>query len=154
MNFDKDSLTEDFINTLSSFFLEPHILKPTRITNHSSTLIDNIFFNSIEYQTVSGNLLYDLTDHLPNFLIIERFAFSKHKEKIFRRDYSNYNEEAFLNEFTSIDWSNLFHGLSDTTEMFDKFYTKVSNIFNSHLPLKPLTRNESKFQTNPGLLWD
>ena len=74
MNFDKDSLTEDFINTLSSFFLEPHILKSTRITNHSSTLIDNIFFNSIEYQTVSGNLLYDLTDHLPNFLIIERFA--------------------------------------------------------------------------------
>ena len=92
-----------------------HILKPTRITNHSSTLIDNIFFNSIEYQTVSENLLYDLTDHLPHFLIIERFAFSKHKEKIFRRDYSNYNEEAFLNEFTSIDWSNLFHGLSDTT---------------------------------------
>ena len=32
--FDKHSLTEDFINTLSSFFLEPHILKPTRITNH------------------------------------------------------------------------------------------------------------------------
>ena len=63
LNFDKHSLTEDFINTLSSFFLEPHILKPTRITNHSSTLIDNIFFNSIEYQTVSGNLLYDLTDH-------------------------------------------------------------------------------------------
>ena len=123
---------------------------PTQsISTYSSTLIDNIFFNSIEYQTVSGNLLYDLTDHLPNFLIIERFAFSKHKEKIFRRDYSNYNEEAFLNEFTSIDWSNLFHGLSDTTEMFDKFYTKVSNIINSHLPLKPLTRKESKFQTKP-----
>lgn len=86
---------------------------------------------------------------MPNFLIIERFAFSKHKEKIFRRDYSNYNEEAFLNEFTSIDWSNLFHGLSDITEMFDKFYTKVSNIINSHLPLKPLTRKESKFQTKP-----
>ena len=33
--------------------------------------------------------------------------------------------------------------------MFDKFYTKVSNIINSHLPLKPLTRKESKFQTKP-----
>ena len=74
---------------------QPHILKPTRITSHSSTLIDNIFFNSIEYQTVSGNLLHDLTDHLPNFLIIEKFAFSIHKEKSFRRDYSNFNEEAF-----------------------------------------------------------
>jgi len=86
---------------------------------------------------------------LPNFLIIESFAFSIHKEKSFRQDYSNYNEEALLSEFRSIDWSNLFHGLSDTTEMFDKFYTKVSNIINSHLPLKPLTRKESKFQTKP-----
>ena len=86
---------------------------------------------------------------MPNFLIIESFAFSVHKEKSFRRDYSNYNEEALLSEFRSIDWSNLFQGLSDTTEMFDKFYTKVSNIINSHLPLKPLTRKESKFQTKP-----
>ena len=47
LNYDKHPLTEDFINTLGSFFLEPHILKPTRITSHSSTLIDNIFFNLI-----------------------------------------------------------------------------------------------------------
>ena len=96
-------------------------------------MIDNIFFNSVEYQTVSGNLLHDLTDHLPNFLIIERFVFSMHKEKSYKRDYSNnYNEEAFLNEFSSTDWYNLLHGLSDTTEMFDKFYAKVSNVINKH----------------------
>ena len=95
LNFDKHPLTKDFINTLGSFFLEPHILKPTKINNHSYTLIDNMFFNSIEYQTVRGNLFHDLTDFLPNFLIIKRFALSIHKEKRFRQDYSNYNEEAF-----------------------------------------------------------
>jgi len=124
LNFDKHPLTEDFINTLGSFFLEPHILKPTRITNHSATLIDNIFFNSIEYQTVSGNLLNDLSDHLPNFLIIESFAFSIHKEKSFRRDYSNYNEETLLSEFRSTDWSNLFHGLSDILKCLISFIPK------------------------------
>ena len=82
---------------------KPHVLKPTRIASHSFTLIDNIFFNSIEYQTISGNLLRDLTDHLPNFLIIERFAFSRHKEKKYKQDYSYYNEEAFIDEFSSID---------------------------------------------------
>ena len=95
INLLKHPSTEDFINTLGSFFLEPRILKPTKITNHVSTLIDNMFFNSIEYQAVSGNLFHDVTDHLPNFLIIKRFALSIHKEKRFRRDYSNYNEEAF-----------------------------------------------------------
>ena len=33
--------------------------------------------------------------------------------------------------------------------MFDKFYTKAINIINNHLPLKPLTQKESKFQTKP-----
>ena len=29
------------------------------------------------------------------------------------------------------------------------FIQKVNNVINSHLPLKPLTRKESKFQTKP-----
>ena len=81
LKYDKHPLTEDFINTLGSFFLEPHILKPTRITSHSSTLIDNIFFNSIEYQTISGNLLHDLTDHLPNFTSLRSLLFQDIKRK-------------------------------------------------------------------------
>ena len=40
LNFDKHPLTEDFINTLGSFFLEPHILKPTRIVNQSFRYTD------------------------------------------------------------------------------------------------------------------
>jgi hypothetical protein len=67
LNYENHPLTDDFINTLNSYFFEPHILKPTRIINYSATLIDNIFFNSIDHQTISGNNVYDLTDHLPNF---------------------------------------------------------------------------------------
>jgi hypothetical protein len=58
------------MNILGTYFFQPHILQPTRITHHSETLIDNIFLNLIEHFTTSGNLAYDLTDHLPNFLII------------------------------------------------------------------------------------
>ena len=50
---------------------------------------------------------------------------------------------------TGLQPSALFDGLSDTTEMFDEFYTKVNNVINSHLPIKLLTRKESKFQTKP-----
>ena len=37
--------SDNFMNTLGSYFFQPHILQPTRITNHSATLIDNIFCN-------------------------------------------------------------------------------------------------------------
>ena len=65
-----------FYNNLSSHFFTPYVLQPTRL--HSRTLIDNIFFNSLEYQSNSGNILIELSDHLIQFLIIEGFV----KEKI------------------------------------------------------------------------
>ena len=33
--------------------------------------------------------------------------------------------------------------------MFDKFYHKVTTVVNSHIPLRPLSRRESKFRTKP-----
>ena len=149
LNCEKHPPTEDFINTLNSYFLEPHILKPTRITNHSTTLIDNIFFNSIDYQTVSGNLLHDLSDHLPNFLIINRLNMSSHKKKLYKRDYSNYNKEEFLNEFSTLDWPVIFHGLQNASEMTDIFYSEVSDIIDSNVPLKLLSRKETRFCSKP-----
>ena len=47
----------------------PHIAQPTRITSHSNTLIDNIFFNYISQDIVSGNLTATISDHLSQFLI-------------------------------------------------------------------------------------
>ena len=47
----------------------PHIVQPTRITSHSNTLIDNIFFNYISQDIVSGNLTATISDHLSQFLI-------------------------------------------------------------------------------------
>ena len=54
LNCYSHALTGEFMNLLSYFF-QPHILQPTHITSHSATLIDNIFFNSLEFVTY-GNI--------------------------------------------------------------------------------------------------
>ena len=41
-----NSDTKDFFDTLTSNLFVPHITLPTRITNRSQTLIDNIFSNN------------------------------------------------------------------------------------------------------------
>ena len=86
LNVDSHPSTEEFLNTLGTYFYNPHILQPTRITNHSATLIDNIFFNSLSHHTISGNLVYDLSDHLPNFLIINSLSTLPKNIEISRRD--------------------------------------------------------------------
>ena len=71
LNFESHQGTDNFLKTLEKYVFHPQIPQPTRITDHSATLIDNIFFNSIEHHVISGNVMYDLTDHLTNFLVIK-----------------------------------------------------------------------------------
>ena len=98
LNSDSHSGTEEFFNTLGSYFFNPHILRPTRITHHSATLIDNVFINSITRHTISGSIVYDLTDHLPNFLIVNKFTTLPKGFKIFKRDFTHFNEQNFLQD--------------------------------------------------------
>ena len=82
--FESHPSTENFLNTLGSIYFQPQILQPTRITDHSATLIDDIFFNSLEHFSVSEDLCYDLSDHLPNFLIVSLTFLSTSKHQGFK----------------------------------------------------------------------
>ena len=60
--------TEEHLDMLYSNNLVPLKTKPTRITNHTATLIDHIYTNVPIHDTVSGIALVDLSDHFPVFL--------------------------------------------------------------------------------------
>ena len=61
LNYDSNTATDEFMNFMVSQHLLPYILHPTRITNHSSTIIDNIFTNNTDYETIRGNILTLIT---------------------------------------------------------------------------------------------
>jgi hypothetical protein len=96
LNCESHDGTDDFLNTMSSYFFQPYILQPTRITDDSATLIDNIYFNSIEHVTISGNLIYNISDHLPNFFIVSKLNYKTYNKEIFIRDYSHYNKKILM----------------------------------------------------------
>ena len=54
-----------FIDILQSNLITPSITLPTRITDHSSTLIDNIFISPFSTKLYSGNLVIGISDHMP-----------------------------------------------------------------------------------------
>ena len=61
---DTDHNVPGFYNILSSNFFAPYILQPTRLVKISKIFIDNIFLNSIEFSTFSGNLTSQISSHL------------------------------------------------------------------------------------------
>ena len=67
LNYGSHRETNEFINCMVSHYLLPHILQLTRVTDHSATIIDNIFTNATEFNIVSGNILNQLADHFNSF---------------------------------------------------------------------------------------
>ena len=66
--------SSNFTSMLSSENIIPQITVPTRITENSMTLIDNILVrrDNIDTRCISGNLISGITDHLPNFLLYDK----------------------------------------------------------------------------------
>ena len=74
LKFDKNEHTKEFLGIMLAHFCQPHIVYPTRIVDNSMpSLIDNIFLNTIENNPISGNLTCKISDHMPNFLICQKF---------------------------------------------------------------------------------
>ena len=149
LNIDTHADSENFLNSLGSSFFLPQILQPTRITDHSATLIDNIFFNSIEHFTISGNIVYALTDHLPNFIFLNKFSTLSSNTKVYKRDYSNLVNTTLVQEVQEIDWPLVFINTSDPSKMFDTFYDTISQVIDKHIPIKQLSRRELKLKSKP-----
>ena len=52
LNYDGHTGTNDFINSMVSHYLLPYSLHPTRVTDHSSTVIDNVFSNVTNFDNI------------------------------------------------------------------------------------------------------
>ena len=149
LKYDSRPPTEEILNNFGSYFYNPHILRPTRITHHSATLIDNIFFNSIVHHTIIGNLIDGLSDHQPNFLVINKFSTLPKNVHIFRRDFSKFNEVNFLSDIQSIKWDKELEGRSDVNKLFETFYNRLSEIVDKHVPLNKISRRLMKQLSKP-----
>ena len=70
LKYDKHAGTNEIIDSLCSYMYLPYILHPTRVTDHSQTIIDNLFSNYISKEAVCSNLTSTISDCLPQVLFI------------------------------------------------------------------------------------
>ena len=77
MHYSKVKCVTDYVDMLHSLSCKLLIDKPTRITKHSTTLIDHIYTNDVKSRIVSGITIDDLSDHLPVFVFSEKASLQK-----------------------------------------------------------------------------
>ena len=157
MKTESDTQSSQFFDTITSNLLIPHIIFPTRITTTSSTLIDNIFSNSLNFcDGISSNLTSTISDHLAQFLIIPTECHKvKGKHNFFKRDTRNFDRENFLLDLLEINWQETIDvSKNDPNYSFNSFESKLNILIDKYLPLKKLSNREIKHQLKPWITLD
>lgn len=127
--------TGEFIDAMFAMSLFPSIIRPSRITSHSATLIDNIFCNNLG-NIVSGLLIKDISDHLPVFAVynITHNKNSSIKETRYIRVRDEYSMTAFKNDLASYNWDCVYRE-QDIDVAYKTFLDTFTHLYNKHCPL-------------------
>ena len=131
--------TNNFTDQLFSAGFHPLITRPTRITCHSGTLIDNIFTNELKTDIQSGIIINDISDHLPVFQICD-YVFNVHK--VFRKPSSKRllnkeNIDKFSNELMNVNWDEII-STDDVNLGYDNFIKVFKDLYNECCPYVPV----------------
>ena len=81
------------------------ILQPHHVTNKSKTLIDNIFYDSFEYNTESGNIIQQISNHLVWFATLKSFLPSAplpNLNDMYMRNLNKIDKNKFQDELKGI----------------------------------------------------
>ena len=83
LKYDTNKDSTCFLDLMYTNFLLPYVTTPIQVTNHSETLIDNIFSNKIEDDLISGNMITTISDYYGQFLLQKNIKLDKSKPNSF-----------------------------------------------------------------------
>ena len=120
--------SHEFLESFLSASFLPLISKPTRVSDHSATLLDNIFCNSLPLPE-SLIILSDITDHYP---IMSYFSLRHSLNKSYpipaRRRATPENLASLGASLDGVDWSNVYN-VDDVDTSLNNFM----NIFKKNI---------------------
>ena len=125
------------------------ISKPTRVSDNSATLIDNIFTNN-PTEFISGNIISCISDHYPNF-VIRKNVFSRNlniSAKVIKYRLINdstlkdLEEALYLHDFSDV------YECNDVSLAHNIFSNTIDHYYNLHCPIRNKTIS-SKSLKNP-----
>uniref|UniRef100_A0A669B1C7 Reverse transcriptase domain-containing protein n=1 Tax=Oreochromis niloticus TaxID=8128 RepID=A0A669B1C7_ORENI len=138
---------DDFTDTMYSLSLYPTITKPSRITSHSATIIDNIFTNVMDFQINSGLLVCDITDHLTVFTLCDcNLKKIDTKITIAKRTINEEAIHAFNFDLAQQDWSSVYDE-SDVDKAYDNFLDIFTMLNNKHCPVNEHKTKKKKIKS-------
>ena len=138
LKHNQNTQTAEFLDNMTSNGLIPQITNPTRITVKSKTIIDNIFTN-ITHNKLAGNITTSISDHLPQFLLIEyeHLKRKQNKQNISKRNFKNFDKENFILDLLDINWDiTLKTNQGNVNFSFDALLKTTNDLLDQYAPIQ------------------
>ena len=123
--------THEYLELLYSYSMLPTIYKPTRITESTASIIDNILTNNDEDITQSTILVTNDSDHFPTILSANldlEIPKSNTKKFIYKRISSDENISKLKQKLSDVNWQEKLDD-NDVNENYDKFIKTFDVIY-------------------------
>ncbi len=144
-----NQVTEYIDNLFSHGFIQI-MMRPTRCTPITASLIDHIVTNSRSSVFETVILVSRISDHFP-ILFISKDCKTKHKPNIIT--YQNFSSDAidsFKNNLKNINWNSLTN-FQNTQQQYDDFTDTFFSLYDISFPLLKKTVNRNNHSFNPWL---
>ena len=145
-DFDRNNEVQNFVDSIYSYGFYNLINRPTRVTSHSATLIDNILTNSTNTSGTSGIIMSDLSDHFAPFNFIRTSMEDESEETtIVYRDFDHSDPDTVratvLNLTTNVPFDE-----DDVNEVYNKLSGILETASEQCYPLKSKQIRNSRFK--------
>ena len=130
--------TRRFLDTILEAGLMPSIIKPTRISHTTATLIDNIIINQRHNGNYESFVLIDNTsDHLPCVTVLDNIKTCKKDYiKVTSRQSGTANMARLKTRLSSLNYSELLAGSENLNTKTEKYIELLTEEINHFLPKK------------------
>ena len=116
------------------------------MTPNTATIINNIFTNNITDDINCGDILLTFSEHLSQFVSVNRGKIDYKKINIYERDYSIFTVESFRDDLSIQNWDLTLDNVNDS---FKDFHMKLEGAVNRHAPMRKLNPKEIKIKNKP-----
>ena len=144
LKYEEHRPTSDFVDILYANNMFPLILKPTRVTDKSATLIDHIMTNNFDVYSrhKQGILMSSISDHYAVFHIAgnAQLQHPVNNCETIKRDMRHQNIKKIECEMKTVNWNQVLE-CDDAGLAYSTFHTVISEKYNKCFPWRKSSVN-------------
>ena len=144
--------THQFIDEILDLGLIPTITRPTRITHHTATLIDNILVDQRYCELYKSSMIIDnISDHLPCLTTLCRITVPRNHDKtVISRDLRKQNLASLQQNLINCDWNTIIKD-GNACDKFTRFHTHLSGVIDNFCPMVDRNLKYKQIRREPWL---